>query len=290
MSSQVTSSCSVIVYTENRPSICASFLTSLAGQTVLPQQLILVDKSHQSVMQDVAIQQLCTILTSKHIQLIYQYAGTHAVYSRNQAVAQAIGKIIYFFDETVVLDPHYIQQMQTMLLEHSCYAGGMGRICTYGQEYSWLMKTIKAFFCLAYAPAKRVFTISGSYAYPHTLTEIVSVCILDSSCMAFRRAIFAKHTFHESLNHDPELQALDFSYRMSCYAPLVYYPEACAWYTDEKYRKQEKIKYASYLFFTYINRRCSWRTMMHYWSLLGCRFVRGADLMWFAPFRVKSSA
>lgn len=290
---QTTSSCSVIVYTQNRYDACSSFLTSLNEQAVLPQQLIIVDKSHQPVMHDTLIQQLLYTLEKKKVTLIYQYAGAHAVYSRNQAVAQATGKIIYFFDETIVLDPHYIKNMQTMLLEHSCYAGGMGRICTYGQEYSWLMKTVKHFFCLAYAPAKRVFTLSGSYAYPHILSERACVRILDSSCMAFRRAIFAKHTFLENLHHDPELQALDFSYRMSCYAPLMYHPEACAWYTNEQYRKKEQVQYVSYLFFTYLSRRFSWRTILYYWSLVGWRFVRFACLLHafcFAPFRVKSNA
>lgn len=290
---QAISSCSVIVYTENRQAACASFLTSLIEQVVLPQQLIIVDKSNQSVLQDATIQKLIQMLECKKITLIYQYAGTHAVYSRNQAVAQATGKIIYFFDETIILDPHYIKNMQTMLLEQSCYAGGMGRICTYEQEYSWLMKAVKRFFCLAYAPAKRVFTVSGSYAYPHTLTQASNVRVLDSSCMAFRRAIFAKHTFHESLNHDQELQALDFSYRMSCYAPLLYYPEASAWYADKQYQKQENIQYASYLFFTYVRRRYSWRTIMHYWSLVGYRLFKYADVLHalrFASSRVKSNA
>lgn len=268
-------SCSLIVRTYNHVEALASFLESVNQQILLPNELIIIDTGSPSVMTHASIVQIYKALEDKNIILIYRHAISDVIYQRKQALTHATGKIIYFFNDTVILDSHYLSVMQTTFKEKSCYAGGMGKVTNKVKEFSWFATLVRRFFLLPYNHQKKLFTSSGLYTNPYALSGLTHVKAVDASCMAFRRAIFVKHRFDELLCDDDDLQAVDFSYRISYYAPLFYNPHAtlqCALDSRRMSKKNEHkftLRRYNYLFFKYIYPGSRWRILTYYWSHIG---------------------
>lgn len=269
-------SCSLIVRTCNHSQALASFLESVNQQIVLPNELIIIDTSNQSSIANASIVQLCKVLEDKKVILIYKHVVSDFICQRKQALAYATGKIIYFFDDTVILDSHYLSAMQTMFKEKNCYAGGMGKVTNKVKQFSRFTTLIRKIFLLPYNHHNNLFTASGLYTHPYALSDVVHVKAVDACCMAFRRAIFVKHAFDRLLCDDIDLQAVDFSYRISYYAPLFYNPYAILHYTPEDPTPMGKkddqdltLKRYNYLFFKYIYPASRWRILTYYWSHIG---------------------
>src|SRR4029078_6364202 len=106
-------SCSVLICTRNRPDDLNIFLASLKTQKTLPNELVIIDSSDQPLNQMHSFNTQCHELQYCNVAVIYAHTRPGLTYQRNQAVSRATGKILYFFDDDVILDPHYITEMQT---------------------------------------------------------------------------------------------------------------------------------------------------------------------------------
>ena len=93
---------SVIICTRNRLKDLLVALQSICMQTVLPDEIIIVDSS------DIAISKE----NFPKINLIYKHTSPGLTKQRNEAIDLASGEILYFFDDDVELEPNYIEEMQ----------------------------------------------------------------------------------------------------------------------------------------------------------------------------------
>lgn len=269
-------SCSVLVCTRNRSTDMYTFLASLMVQTVVPEELVIIDSSDQPLQKSERFNELCHAVQQKNIMVIYAHTRPGLTYQRNQAVTRATGKILYFFDDDVILDPHYLERMQAIFEDNPHYAGGMGNVTNDTYEKPLLDYTIRKFFLLPRLDPRGIFTASGMPMHPYGSPTAAHVQVLGGCNMAYRRAIFARHHFDERLGGYGYLEDVDLSYRVSRYAPLFYNPAAMVQHMHSPVSRDKIeanramfIRNYSYLFFKNMYPHARWRLLLYCWSITG---------------------
>ena len=99
--SEVTHSVSIIICTYNRQKWVEDLLVSISQQTVMPKDVILVDASTEKKSYEIPEGLNVNIVHSDKMQLTYQ---------KNLGLDVAIGDIIFFLDDDLLLDKNYIEQ------------------------------------------------------------------------------------------------------------------------------------------------------------------------------------
>src|SRR5579872_4309224 len=113
---------SVVVPTRNRPKDIETLLPSIAGQTRLPDELIIVDQSKSDEthvltadIMESRLAERCVYVHSSGIR------GVSA--ARNVGIACASGDIVLFLDDDVILSPDCVEQLESAFDAHPDYAG-----------------------------------------------------------------------------------------------------------------------------------------------------------------------
>ena len=92
---------SIIICTYNRQKWVEDLLVSISQQTVMPKDVILVDASPEKINYEIPEGLDVIIIQSAKMQLTYQ---------KNLGLDVAIGDIIFFLDDDLLLDKNYIEQ------------------------------------------------------------------------------------------------------------------------------------------------------------------------------------
>lgn len=269
-------SCSALVCTRNRPEDIARFLGSLKTQTSLPHELVVVDSSDQPLAQNTHFNELCRQLEQQQVAIVYAHTRPGLTYQRNQAVARATSKVLYFFDDDVILDPDYLATMQSVFEANPHYAGGMGNVTNDSYKKPLIDYSLRKLFLLPRLDDSGTFTASGMPMHPYGAPSPAHVHVLGGCNMAYRRAIFARHHFDERLGGYGYMEDVDLSYRVSRYAPLFYNPCATLKHMNSPLSRDKVeanramfIRNYSYLFFKNIYPHARWRLLLYYWSVIG---------------------
>lgn len=100
--------CSVVIPTRNRPDPLRDCLLSVARQTRLPSEIIIVDSSD-----DNATEELVGSLSAEFpVSLVYQRSAARSTAAqRNRGAESSRGDIILFLDDDVVLEPNFIAEI-----------------------------------------------------------------------------------------------------------------------------------------------------------------------------------
>src|SRR3990167_4800057 len=175
---------SIIICTRNRTNDLIACLNSLARQTVLPDELIIVDSSDQPLGQDFVdnlsrtLRQASSLrqrlrrtqqceqeneawVQGSEILIQYHHTKPGLTYQRNIGIDHAHGDIIYFFDDDVILRPDYIERMQEAFDRNPAYKAGMGDIANIDQNPSRKYQFFRKIFLLPRQRASGNFTWSG---------------------------------------------------------------------------------------------------------------------------------
>lgn len=118
----------VIIPTKNRASDLAIAVRSLLGQTLLPEQVVIVDQSSD----DSGFEQVKTgFATAPGVRLDYirDTSLNGAAAARNRAMESATGEIWLFLDDDVVLEPEFIERLLEVY-RNSRQTGGVSGIIT----------------------------------------------------------------------------------------------------------------------------------------------------------------
>lgn len=269
-------SCSVLICTRNRPQDIMTFLGSLKAQSSKPNELVVVDSSDQPLTEYAPFNEQCRALEHEGITVVYAHTRPGLTYQRNQAVARATSKILYFFDDDVILDRDYIKVMQAIFEANPHYAGGMGNVTNDTYKKPFIDYAIRKIFLLPRLDPSGTFTISGMPLHPYGSPTSAHVEVLGGCNMAYRRAIFARHHFDERLGGYGYMEDVDLSYRVSRYAPLFYNPAATLQHMQSPVSRDKIeanramfIRNYSYLFFKNIYPHARWRILPYAWSVMG---------------------
>ncbi|MBK8781531.1 MAG: glycosyltransferase family 2 protein [Anaerolineales bacterium] len=271
---------SVIICTRNRFEDFKKTLPSIMMQTRLPDELIVVDSSDT--------QRIETYLDSISFPFPVRYFHTQPglTLQRNHGIRESTGDLIFFFDDDVELDANYLAEAEKVFasdMNRKIGAVGGQVVNPYGNQMLTfrlrfelvVFGFFRCFFGLVGSGNGR-FRFSGMPTHLPVLEYSKYFECLSGCCMAFRREVFEKAAFDESLalyglmeDVDISKQTLDAGYKI-CYqatARLVHNESPTNRLDRQRWAEMTVTNY-NYLF------RKNWardwfRWPFYYWALLG---------------------
>ena len=223
MSASVT--LSIVICTKDRPAELAACLASIAGQTRLPDDIVVVDAGSPPCV---------AVVTDFRTGVGSRCAVTHLVATpglprqRNLGTRTARGSVVLFVDDDVVLLPSYLAEIAAVYdADVRGEIGGVGGALVVDPtpSESALRTSFRAAFLLPGYGTGRVQR-SGNPQYLFVPTEPTAVEFLSGCNMSFRRAVLDAFAFDERLCGYAQGEDLDFSYRVSRRWRLMLTPRA----------------------------------------------------------------
>ena len=267
---------SVIICTRNRLDCIGACLESIARQTVAPDELIIVDSSDIPL---IAQQTFLTFFNDNifaHTKLLYKHSRPGLTYQRNIGVDIAHSDIIYFFDDDVVLEPHYIKEMQRIFAGHPKYVGGSGAITNLPPFKKTFRHAVRKFFLIQRNYTTGNFTSSGMPTHSQGTTEFKDAEVMSGCCCAYRAWVFKKYRFDEHLVRYAYMEDCDFSKRVSNHYNLFYNPFAKLEHNQSPLNREKLVdfrcmlsNYYTYLFFKNFYPEKKIRIVAYMWSMTG---------------------
>lgn len=271
---------SVIICTRNRFEDFNKTLPSLMVQTRLPDELIVVDSSDTNKIE--------MYLGSMSFPFSARYFHTQPglTLQRNHGIRTSRGDLIFFFDDDVELDKDYLAEAEKVFandVNRKIGAVGGQVVNPYGNR----TRTFRLRFELTvFGLLRWIFGLvgsgSGRFRFSGMPTHVPTMeygkyfeC-LSGCCMAFRREVFEKAAFDESLalyglmeDVDISKQTLDAGYKIyyQATAKLVHNESQTNRLDRQRWAEMTVTNY-NYLF------RKNWahdwfRWPFYYWALLG---------------------
>ena len=267
---------SIIICTRNRLDCIGECLASIAQQTVLPNELVIIDSSDVPLIAQQDFSSLFNKSTFPHTVLLYRHTRAGLTYQRNVGIDLAHSDIIYFFDDDVVLDQNYIKEMQRIFAGHQKYAGGSGAITNIPVYKRSFRQTVRTFFLIQRNYASGNFTSSGMPTHAYGTSEFKEVQTMGGCCCAYRSHVFNKHRFDEHLIRYAYMEDCDFSKRVSNQHKLFYNPFAKLVHKQSPLSREKLVdfrtmfsNYYTYLFFKNFYPEKKIRIVAYVWSMLG---------------------
>lgn len=287
---------SVIMCTRNRKHEFMRFTNSLAVQTQPPQEYIVVDSSDNSLNTDPDFQTLIDSLDG--IKVVYIHSKPGLTLQRNIGIKTAEGEVLYFFDDDIVLDPFFLENMNKVFKKYPYFMGGMGKITNEeGQsDGRWLpfreelYSLLCRFFFLQNGKSDGTFTLAGFSNNPCYTDKFIETEVLSGGITAYRKQVFQEFTFDEQLTGYSAMEDQDFSRRVSYKYKLFFQPESRCLHLHGKggregnitrHRKQIMVNFR-YFFFKNFYPHNRYSLLAHYWAIFGL-FVQSAMFLLFRP-------
>ena len=220
---------SIIISTKNRAQDAIRCLRSISIQTLLPDEIIIVDSSDTD--------QLKAELSAFHILNIkYVQSKAGLTLQRNIGIKTSSGDILMFLDDDVTLDKDYIKEIMRVFESSRLrpIGGVTGEIVNAGKKKTmfqdfcgYIDEVFAAFFFLVRSGDGR-FQLSG---FPTILRrgskgKIKNVEFLYGCNMAFTREVISRFEFDENLCGYGWGEDDDVAYRVSRKYQNIYTPFA----------------------------------------------------------------
>lgn len=269
---------SLIIPTYNRPEELENCIGSVLQQTILPDEIIIIDDGN---------------LTERTYEAACQKKGIHTIYykkdtpgltkSRNRGVSLSSGDILFFLDDDVILLPDYIEQILTAYDEKTSGVGGLIE----NIPPVTLKNSIRRFF-------EKIFLMTGNEAGKvlpsgffteygvsgHQIKEIKKVDFLMGGVMSFRREIFNEFTFNEKYNEYGAGEDKDFSYKVAQKYDIKVNPKARLYHMEVAHMKPDDMKITRmflighYLFFKDYLKKGWWSWFFFHYALFGYTLIK----------------
>lgn len=223
---------SIIIATKNRFQDIIKCVESVLIQTLLPDEIVIVDSSDIDELKS----NLDSLLHDK-ITFRYIYAPLSLTQARNMGIKESIGDIIIFLDDDVILNRDYIKNIIHVF--NNDFGKKVGGVTGYiidntemqNHSVKYLIRRniiqilISIFFLFKYKDGK--FQPSGWPTFvPKKVDEITEVEVLSGANMSFRREIFDDFKFDENLHGYCFMEDDDIAYRVSRKYQNIYTPFA----------------------------------------------------------------
>lgn len=233
---------SVIIPTKNRQDEICRCISSLLKQSMLPDEVIIVDSGYDNCLEE--------ILKDKFRYALDKIKYIHVRYSsitaqKNLAVEHSTGDILFFLDDDVILHEDYIKEVVEIFSKDKTkqIGGAMGNIININRTVWSPINIFKWLFFLPCFGDGR-FRASGMPTFVNGKDEIVATEFLYGGTAAFKKAIFREFTFDENLGKTSGYcynEDVDFAFRVSRNFKLVYTPTAKIYhYPSAKARETTK--------------------------------------------------
>jgi GT2 family glycosyltransferase len=268
---------SVIICTRNRFDDFAKTLPSIAAQTRLPDELIVVDSSDENKLE--------TYLTSVKLPfpVLYFHTQPGLTLQRNHGISKCENDLVFFFDDDVNLDKNYLAEVEKIFATDTNHEiGAVGGKVLNNMPSKLRLKFeialfgfIRAFFGVV-GIRNGKFYPSGMASHPRHNQPSGFIECLSGCCMAFRREVFKKAKFDEALAHYGLMEDVDISKQTLDAGYKIYYQTSATLIHNESPMNRLKVQQwaeMSVVNYDYLFRkswaRDAWRWLFYYWALVG---------------------
>ena len=272
---------SVIIPTYNRVDDLSACLKSVGRQTSLPKEVIIVDDSDTSEVQQY-IEYLQDEFTKISVSLKYirNTAGKSLTIARNVGIQNAKGNIILFLDDDVILDTDYIKGILTIYAQIPSVMGVQGLIKNIPKT-NCIVSLYNRFFYLGHNEELRARVLpSTSSTYPSVpegYNSPISCEWLSGCNQSYRKEVFLTLQFDVNLKRYSYREDVDFWYRVFKSWPRSLYlaPAASCVHNvspagrlPKKARIEMEEVYTLYFFYKHIDQKF-WNKCIYTWSRAG---------------------
>lgn len=262
-----------VIPTLNRPKELGNAVSSILRQTVLPDELLIVD---QSIDEQSLIQVRSLMSGFENIELSYIHDSTipGLVAAKRVAAKCAKGDIVCFLEDDIVLENDFIEQIAQGFSQKQDMLGCCGIVTNMPQQV-FSHKFIFGLFHRGIFTDKRVGIYGAVEGREH---QLIASKMLSGGLSAWRRKVF------ESVPFDPTngffmLEDVDFSTRVEKhFGPHLYInPNArlehlCSPLNREALAPRHKRKIIEYIKFYKNRRKWQFSTVSLLWLLVGLFF------------------
>ena len=266
---------SVILCTRNRLDDIMQCLKSLRIQSQPPDELIIVDSSDTPLITQEPFNMLFSKERFTQTALLYLHTKPGLTFQRNQGIQKATKELIYFFDDDVIMESDYLEQMNSVFTKHPGYSAGMGNI-TNLKKPTYKYQLLRTIFMLPRERSSGKFTWSGLPTHPYGTTTFKEVEVLGGCCMAFRRDVFNEFLFDEYFQGYSYLEDACMGKKISLRYKIFFNPNARLIHNESTIAREKVaevsamfVRNYSYLFFTYFYTQNRLRIIAYWWSIFG---------------------
>lgn len=268
---------SIILCTRNRFNDFTRTLPFIVTQTRLPDELIIVDSSDEKKLE--------IYLKSVKLPFPVRYFHTQPglTLQRNHGIRECSNDLIFFFDDDVELNKNYLAEVEKIFVNDSKKEVGAvgGRIISIPpqgfrfQFENFLFSFIRSIFGVV-GTGNGKFYPSGMPSHPRKNQPSGFIECLSGCCMAFRREVFEKVMFDETLARYGLMEDVDISKQTLNAGYKIYYQTSAALVHNESPMNRLNIQQwaeMSVVNYDYLFHkswaRDKWRWLFYYWALIG---------------------
>ncbi|PKM92336.1 MAG: hypothetical protein CVU81_00995 [Euryarchaeota archaeon HGW-Euryarchaeota-1] len=215
---------SLIIPTRNRIDCTIKCVESVLNQTIIPDEIIIVDASDTEIL-NLEIKNHFNPIKTK---IKYLHTKQGLTFQRNIGIKNSSGDIIFFFDDDVILENDFIKEILKIFENDpdKKIGGVMGNITNITRHKQSRIDSYlhNIFFLSNYGGGK--FKPSGFATWVHGCDKIKNTEFLSGCDMAFRRKVLNEFKFDENLKNYCYMEDVDFSYRVSRKYQNIYTPYA----------------------------------------------------------------
>jgi len=219
----------IIIPTYHRPKELTDCLRSILNQTVLPDEVIVVDDS------ELPLPPLQNELESFHINYIFTRKKIPGLTeSRNKGIALSSGDIIFFLDDDVVLAPDFLKaQLAVYEADPEKHILGVCGLIT-NEQHRGLKNRLRtlseALFMVSGIREGRVLRSGFSADFGRCWMpseQEFEVDFLPGGATSYRRSIFKRFMFTDQYNDIGLGEDKDFSYQVAQEGRLIFTKNSC---------------------------------------------------------------
>ncbi len=254
--------------TRNRISILLRFTISLHQQFRQVDEYIIIDGSDIPIDNSDEFQKIKELFPD----LIYRHTSPGLTYQRNQGVDLATGNLVFFFDDDIVLEKNYIQNILLIFETNEHYAGGMGQIPIQPLSFKGKIQTsINKFFMLPNKNSDGKFYTSGFAKMPHGGQNFLDVEVLSGGIAAYKRDVLKKNKFDEFFVGYGFMEDAEYSRRVSKNHKLFYNPLAICYHLHASNGRIDSFELGKMIMtnYKYVNEKHFNSKTSFYWSVIG---------------------
>ena len=276
---------SVIIPTKDRYSDISVCIRSLLNQTMIPDEIVIVDASDTEQLQEI----LAATFNENPI-IRYIHARPGLTRQRNIGVKSAVGDLLFFFDDDIVLDRDFVREITKIFAEDPDrkIGGVYGNIVpSLDQDYPKPVLTLKkklqtpayslfaSVFLLSKVRKDGKFQMSGFPTYPYGFGNVTEVECVPGGLTAYRKEVFREFSFDEALTGYGYMEDDDFSYRVSKKFKNVYTPYAKVVHNESPAARDKRYESRKMMMknYYYLFRKNIPQDFLHqgafWWSVLG---------------------
>lgn len=212
---------SFIIITRDRLEDLMRCLQSVAQQTVLPAEVVIVDAGSDPRVHPAARD----LLVALGIRVVYLRSEPGTSRQRNVGIQHASGDLLFFLDDDVVPERDYHAALLDAYrrLDGRPVGGVQGTITNVRQLKLWT-ELFCRLFLLRYPirRGKARMLPSGHCTWYQVPPDLVEVETMSSGCCSYRREALREFQFDEALGGYGLKEDIDLSYRISRRWPLFH--------------------------------------------------------------------